>query len=49
MPIDLSYEADGACVIFVGRGVVTGAEFIRANDEIYAPDALVQPSAAAPS
>ena len=35
MPIQIKYIAGGICVEFIGSGVVTGADIIAANKEIY--------------
>jgi hypothetical protein len=40
MPIELQYRDDETGVVFVCSGVVNGADFIEANEEIYAPERL---------
>ncbi|MBW2541119.1 MAG: hypothetical protein JRF15_03435 [Deltaproteobacteria bacterium] len=40
MPIELQYRDAGSGVVFVCTGVVTAAEFSRANEEIYSAESL---------
>jgi hypothetical protein len=40
MPIELQYRDAGSGVVFVCTGVVTAAEFSRANEEIYSEESL---------
>ena len=42
MPIQLIYEPDGVGVVFKGTGIVDGAEIQRCNDQIYAPERILQ-------
>lgn len=40
MPIELQYRDAGSGVIFVCTGVVTAADFNKANEEIYSAESL---------
>ena len=40
MPIELQYRDAGSGVVFVCTGVVTAADFSRANEEVYSEESL---------
>jgi len=40
MPIELQYRDSGSGVVFVCTGVVTAADFSRANEEVYSEESL---------
>jgi hypothetical protein len=40
MPIELQYRDSGSGVMFVCTGVITAADFSRANEEIYSEESL---------
>lgn len=40
MPIELRYRDAGSGVVFICTGIVTAAEFSRANEEIYSAESL---------
>jgi len=42
MPIELRYRDAGSGVVFICTGIVTAAEFSRANEEIYSVESLDQ-------